>query len=89
MTKTHKSTYGDQACVVTAWRFSKTAPIPLWVARNFHRIGGEGWEAIAHGGELVEAKEGDWAVLIEDEAAVVLTDEEFTSNFQPIVEGAR
>jgi len=80
-----KPTHQSIGCAhpVTAWQFSHTAPIPVWVARKFHRIEKTGWQGLGSKGELVLAKPLDWAVLA-DSTIIVLTDSEFQMLFKPI-----
>lgn len=68
---------------VTAWQFSKTAPIPAWVARRFHWMGGK-WSSLSNHGQLVQAKETDWAVCIANKVIIVLSHEEFTTLFKKV-----
>jgi hypothetical protein len=56
--------------------------MPKWVAETFHPTI-EGWTAIALDSEVVKAKPGDWAVML-DNVAVVVTDEEFRKCFTPL-----
>lgn len=94
LTPTHQAKVGSRGDV-TAWQFSLTANIPIWVARRFHVIemGSGKWQALA-GATLVTAKTGDWAVWVPDEtlsdgkirpgAILVFTDKEFRELFQPL-----
>ena len=68
---------------VTAWQFTKTGFIPVWVARTFHILGGEGWTGIASGGVSVKAKVGDWVVAYEG-VCCVFTNEEFKELFRTL-----
>lgn len=79
---THQAKFAHQPDV-TAWQFSKTAFIPVWVARIMHRVGGEGWSGLSADGKIVEAKEGDWAVVV-DRSVIILTDKEFQEGFKPL-----
>lgn len=81
MKATHQSKLGAHEDV-TAWQFSHTTPIPVWVARRFHLTGGENWKAIA-GEELITAKPGDWAIIVWDKI-IVLSNNEFNQCFQPL-----
>jgi hypothetical protein len=65
---------------VTAWRFLKDAPMPVWVFRNFHDLGG-GRICLHHrSGQRVYL--GEWVVkLPEKEVAIVLKDAEFHKCF--------
>jgi len=83
MKHTHQLIVGTEEQQVTAWQFNETAPIPVWVARKFHRIEQTGWQGIAIGGDIVEAHATDWAVIIEDRV-IVLTETEFQFIFKPI-----
>ena len=80
MKPTHESFFISDARV-TAWQFSRTAPIPVWVAKRFHQIDETGWHGIAKDGSIVKAEPTNWAVVIEDNI-IVLTDVEFTQNFR-------
>jgi len=89
MKRTHQLINREET--VTAWQFDHAAPIPVWVARKFHRIGeefgislSEGWQAIAPNGEIVEAKPTDWAMVIGN-SIIVLNDSEFQMLFKPIL----
>jgi len=85
MKATHCATIGNKQDV-TAWQFSRTAPIPVWVARKFHQIPeAEGWTAVDTNGKLVEAKEGDWVVAPDVGTCFVLTNEEFNECFKPLI----
>lgn len=76
--------HAEDPVAVTAWQFSTKTRIPVWVFRTFHRLSDAPiWEQIALDGEVVEAKEGDWAVAF-GVLIVVLTDAEFTANFKPL-----
>ncbi len=53
------------------WRYSKTAAIPVWVARNFHNIGDEG---LTHrSGEVL--KEGQWVIRDTEKPACTILDD--------------
>jgi len=81
---THYSAIGSDKQDVTAWQFNHSAPIPIWVAKKFHRVGGSGWSAIAVDGSLVEAKDGDWVIAPNVGMCFVLTDKEFQECFKPL-----
>ena len=91
MKPTHCATLGNKQDV-TAWRFSSTAPIPVWVARKFHVIqdtfedGSQQtkWSALSTEGKVVEAKEGDWVVAPNVGMCFLLTDAEFNECFKPL-----
>jgi len=84
MKPTHQLVTGEY--VATAWQFNHKAPIPIWVAKKFHRIheGDSVWQGIGGKNELILANPTDWAVLIEEKIIVVLTDNEFQKLFKPI-----
>ena len=92
MTATHKSiadsAEGGKPDEVTAWQFNSENPIPVWVARKFHKVGGPGtWTGISVEDRLVEAHPGDWAVAIAmagGHLIIVLSDEEFNQGFEPV-----
>jgi len=83
MKPTHQLIAGTEERLVTAWQFNESAPIPVWVAKKFHRIERTGWQGIAIGGDVVEAHATDWAVVVGDRI-IVLSDSEFQSIFKPI-----
>jgi len=62
---------------VVAWRYLLESFIPVWVARSFHRLGGD--QLIHQTGYPV--KLGDWIVVVSAGQATVLTDEEFQKCF--------
>jgi hypothetical protein len=64
---------------VTAWRYLATAPIPIWVARNFHNVG-DGKRTHRSG---YAVPEGDWIIDMGG-MATVLTDAEFHKTFRPV-----
>jgi len=84
MKPTHIATTLSRPAEVTAWQFNHTLPIPVWVARKFHRVDDTGWHGIARDGSIVKAEPSNWAVVVEGKDIIVLTHEEFTSNFRPI-----
>lgn len=82
MKSTHQSKTNSQTDV-TAYQFSHEGLIPVWVVRKFHRVGGHGWSGFDKKGQIVQAKVGDWAVLVEN-TIILLTDKEFNENFRKI-----
>ncbi len=76
-THTHRLIERDER--VRAWRYLSTAPIPIWVARNFHDIG-DGKRTHRTG---YAVPEGDWIIDMGG-MATVLTDAEFHKTFQPL-----
>jgi hypothetical protein len=83
---THQATFGNRENI-TAWQFSHSSPIPVWVAKKFHLCGGENWSAVTSEDEVIEAKPGDWAVAIENgevRVVIVLTNTEFAKLFRPL-----
>lgn len=85
MTPTHISTIEGEPTPVTAWQFSHGNGIPVWVARHFHNIDSPTeWLGFGTDGHLIEAHETDWAICIENEVIIVLTDAEFQKCFKPI-----
>jgi len=85
MKPTHCATLGNKQDV-TAWQFSHTAPIPVWVARKFHQVSDKkGWTAIDLYGKVIEANEGDWVVAPNVGTCFVLTDKEFNECFKPLI----
>lgn len=85
MTMTHQSTYDSQHFDVRAWQFSWTEAMPVWVFRTFHRLGERAvWTKIALDGTVVEARETDWAVCLDESICVVLTNDEFIRCFRKL-----
>jgi len=84
MKATHQAKIGTHEDV-TAWQFSHHDHIPVWVARRFHLIGGNNWSAVTPKDELVEAKPGDWAVMLQQEVIIVLTNDEFQKCFKSLL----
>jgi len=92
MKPTHAATVGNKQDV-TAWQFSRTAPIPVWVAKIFHFIEDTfedehkevKWAGISTEGKVVEAKEGDWVVAPDVGRCFVLTNAEFNECFKPLI----
>lgn len=82
----------DPAIVVTAWQYQRTAPIPVWVARNFHRLhDGSALTGLALDGQLIGCPEQHWIVRLESGSAngrhavaVVLDPIEFPRCFIPL-----
>ena len=72
---------------VTAWRYDRKAPIPMWVARRFHNLGDGRLTALARDGSTVQMHEGDW-VVTDGNSAFVLTDAEFTGIFHGLPQAA-
>jgi hypothetical protein len=66
---------------VTAWRYLKDSPMPVWVFRAFHNLGGK--DVLSHrNGTKVHP--GEWIVAItypNGLVAIILTDEEFNKCF--------
>ena len=85
MNVTHQATFSNRENV-TAWQFSYSSPIPVWVAKKFHLCGGENWSAVTEDG-VIEAKPGDWAVAVDNgdvRVIILLTNEEFSKLFRPL-----
>jgi len=82
MKPTHQLVTGEY--VATAWQFNHEAPIPVWVAKKFHRVEQTGWQGIGSKGELVLVEPTNWAVLVDQKIIIVLTDDEFQKLFIPI-----
>ena len=69
---------------VCAWQYLKTNNVPVWVAQNFHNLGGD---ALTHrNGYKVQPTE--WIVVAMEQRLVanVFTDEEFKQHFKTIPE---
>lgn len=78
MQPTHQLRDGAKDDII-AWQYDAAAPIPVWVARNFHHISSAG---LTHrSGHVV--KPGEW-ICRSGDVAFVLTDEEFHKCFRPI-----
>lgn len=85
MTMTHQSTYDTRQFDVRAWQFSLTEPIPVWVARKFHRLSSAPeWSSVAMENTVVRAGIGDWVVCLDENIAVVLSNDEFIRCFRKL-----
>ncbi len=73
---------------VTAWQYDPAAPIPVWVARKWHRLGLDNLlESIENG----KARPGQWIVCFNpvpgrngEPMFTVFTPEEFAAVFKPL-----
>lgn len=92
MTPTHQTKDSQQVDVI-AWQFLKDNPVPGWVFRNYHDLGGGRHELTARDGTRVQLT--NWIVRIEVPAdcaakigaqavACVFTDKEFQECFRPL-----
>jgi hypothetical protein len=67
---------------VEAWQFAADKPIPVWVVRHWHRLGGaKKLTYRAPNDVLLTAQEGDWIVKFKDGSMVPFTHLEFCSTF--------
>ncbi len=79
MKPTHQHRNGTHEDV-TAWQFLKDNPMPVWVFRAFHDLGGGRKQLTHRSGVKVDLS--DWIVMLPNELnCIVLTDEEFTKCF--------
>lgn len=87
MTLTHRHKQ-NPGIVVTAWQFSLSAPVPVWVARVFHHLDGNRneWSSVRSG----DAVTGDWAVHMPTVSTsgppiiCALKDAAFRAEFEPL-----
>ncbi len=87
MKATHQLKSGTHKDAV-AWQFLQDNPMPVWVFRSFHDLGGGRQELTHRSGAKVQLT--NWIVLDAEnpKVATVLTDEEFRAIFVKLPESA-
>ena len=84
MIKTHQANFSNHFDI-TAWQFLPDKPVPVWVTKSFHMLGNpKVREGISVQGKIIKLRHTEWAIYIEGEGLLVLTDEQFKSNFNPL-----
>lgn len=69
---------------IAAWQYDLTAPMPVWVARRWHQLGGRARLSCLTGGQIQVARPGDWIVCLHGAVMVALTAVEFALNFEAL-----